>query len=389
MQHPSTLDASTLARLRQLAARFATRAPAHDRSGDIATENLAELHQAGLLGLSVPVAHGGRGAPLRDLVTVVATLAGGDPSTALIVAMQYLQHAAIAAAATWPEDLRRRVGESAVREGALLNALRVEPDLGTPSRGGRPATRLRREAGRWRLDGTKIYSTGSTALRWGLAWVSTDEDPFRTGQVLVDMRAPGIRIEPTWHQMGMRATGSNTVIFDNVTVPDDAIVDLRPPEAWKDGDSFTARWHAILVAALYDAVARSGRDWLVSFLHERVPSALGRPLATLPRFEMLLGEIDSLLMSNAAVLSHALSREEGGTLDLADANLAKYVMTENAIRATERAIAAIGNPGLSQDNPLERHYRDVLCGRIHTPQSDTALMLSGRKALNERLKTGA
>ncbi|POF63267.1 acyl-CoA dehydrogenase [Novacetimonas maltaceti] len=371
----------TQAELRALAARFATRAPAHDRSGEIATENLAELQQAGLLGLSVPRAFGGQAAPLRDIVTVVATLAQGDPSTALIVGMQYLQHAAIAASDTWPEALRRRVGESAVREGALLNALRVEPDLGTPSRGGRPATRIRRDAQGWRLDGTKIYSTGSTALRWGLVWVSTEEEPFRTGQVLVDMRAPGIHIERTWHQMGMRATGSNTVVFDNVRLPDDAIADLRAPEDWREKDSFVAIWHAIVIAALYDAVARSGRDWLVSFLHGRVPSGLGKPLATLPRFEVLLGEIEALLLPNTALLSHALAREEDGTLTLADANMVKYVMTENAIRATERAIAAIGNPALSQDNPLERHYRDVLCGRIHTPQSDTALMLSGRTAL--------
>ena len=119
----------------------------------------------------------------------------------------------------------------------------------------------------------------------------------------------------------------------------------------------------------------------MAFLHDRVPSGLGKPLATLPRFEMLLGEIEALLLPNTALLSHALTRQEDGTLTLADANMVKYVMTENAIRATERAIAAIGNPGLSQDNPLERHYRDVLCGRVHTPQSDTALMLSGRTAL--------
>ncbi|MNH41461.1 hypothetical protein D3C79_1029660 [compost metagenome] len=49
----------------------------------------------------------------------------------------------------------------------------------------------------------------------------------------------------------------------------------------------------------------------------------------------------------------------------------------------ELAIEAAGNPGLSRRNPLERHYRDVLCSRIHTPQDDVVLGQVGRAALAE------
>jgi alkylation response protein AidB-like acyl-CoA dehydrogenase len=45
-----------------------------------------------------------------------------------------------------------------------------------------------------------------------------------------------------------------------------------------------------------------------------------------------------------------------------------------------RAIAASGNPGLSRHNPLQRHYRDVLCGRVHTPQADVVLTGAGKTA---------
>ncbi|MNP85306.1 hypothetical protein D3C76_1849890 [compost metagenome] len=57
------------------------------------------------------------------------------------------------------------------------------------------------------------------------------------------------------------------------------------------------------------------------------------------------------------------------------------MVSRNAIQAVELAIEAAGNPGLSRRNPLERHYRDVLCSRIHTPQDDAVLGQVGRAAL--------
>lgn len=106
-----------------------------------------------------PAAKGG-GITLRQIAHIVARVAEGDPSTALILAMQYLQTLGIAASSTWPEDVREDVFESIVQSGALLNALRVEPELGTPTRGGIPATRVRRDGDRWLLSGRKIFSTG-------------------------------------------------------------------------------------------------------------------------------------------------------------------------------------------------------------------------------------
>jgi alkylation response protein AidB-like acyl-CoA dehydrogenase len=63
-----------------------------------------------------------------------------------------------------------------------------------------------------------------------------------------------------------------------------------------------------------------------------------------------------------------------------EGNLVKFTVTNNAISAVEKAIALTGNHGLDRRNPLERHYRDVLCGRIHTPQNDAILTEAGRAA---------
>ncbi len=365
----------------EMIGRFAARAAGYDRSGEIGFDNIGELREAGLLSLALPRAKGGAEIGLREVVRIVSKVAGGDPSTALILAMQYLQSGAIARSPAWADGVKDEVFTSIVRDGALINALRVEPDLGTPARGGIPATRIKYTDGVWRLNGRKIFSTGSSALKWGVVWAATDEEQPRVGQVLVPLDLPGVRIEKSWHQLGMRATGSDTFVFENVTVPERYLVSLVPYGAASPEPAILATWHAVVVAALYDAVARSGRDWLVSFLKTRVPSALGRPLSTLPRFHTVLGETDGLLLANEALIERALSREEAGFPGGVEAGQIRRLVTDNAIAAVSLAVAVTGNPGLSQDNPLERHYRNVLCGRIHTPQADVVLEGAGRAAL--------
>ncbi len=60
----------------------------------------------------------------------------------------------------------------------------------------------------------------------------------------------------------------------------------------------------------------------------------------------------------------------------------KSAVTNAAIDAVGKAVALIGNPGLTRTNPLERHYRNVLCGRVHTPQDDAVHAAAGRALLS-------
>lgn len=119
-----------------LARHFAQHAGEHDRNGEISFNNLASLRAAGLLGLAIPQGQGGLGADLRRVADIVARIARGDPSTALIFAMQCIHSAGVAGSPLWPQDVRAEVLRSVLQDGALINALRVEPDLGTPARGG-------------------------------------------------------------------------------------------------------------------------------------------------------------------------------------------------------------------------------------------------------------
>lgn len=367
--------------LASLSAQLASTAADYDRSGAFPQANFDLLHRHGLLALTVPTALGGLGGNLAQASQVIGAVARGEPSTALILVMQYLQHARLHSTQRWPVDLRVRVANDAVRDGALINALRVEPDLGTPARGGLPATLARRSAEGWRLSGRKIYSTGSHGLTWYAVWARSDDADPLVGVWLVHKDAPGIRIVEDWDHLGMRATCSHEIIFDDVLLPLDRAVSVSPLSApVPELDAVGMQWMAVLLSAVYDGVARSAREWLVGWLLERTPSNLGAPLASLPRFQEIVGHIDTLLFANRTLLDAAAHGRSAPD----SAGQLKFLVTGNAIRAVELAIEAAGNPGLDRRNPLQRHYRDVLCSRVHTPQNDTLLISAGKAAFTRR-----
>ncbi|OON82973.1 acyl-CoA dehydrogenase [Streptomyces tsukubensis] len=360
------------------------RADEHDREGTFPFEGVDLVHGAGLLTATVAARHGGPGAGLADTVRVLGALGAGDPAVALVTAMTLFIHAAEARTPGWPSAAYTGLLAESVAGPALVNALRVEPELGSPVRGGLPATTARRDGGDWVLTGRKIYSTGAVGLSRMLVFARTDEDPVRTGAFVVRAQSPGLTVEPTWDHVGLRASRSDDVVLDGVRVPKDDVIGLAEAGATPGArpDAVTGAWNALGLTALYLGVAGAARDWLTGFLHERVPTSLGAPLATLPRFQTAVGEIETALTGANTLVSALAAGVDAGDEEAAkQTGTAKVIGTRAAIGAVEQALSLTGNHGLTRANPLQRHYRDVLCSRVHTPQDDSVLIAAGRSAL--------
>lgn len=366
-----------------IAADLAADSAENDRSGRIAPRVFKEIARTGLLGLTVPKAHGGGGAGMQDTAEVLRILGKSDPSIALILAMHFIQHLILARDEGFPERLASKITQDAIRNGGLINALRVEPEQGSPARGGLPATVARKTNDGWRLTGRKIYSTGAPVLRWYLVWARTDEADARVGVFLVQADLPGTQVVETWDHLGLRASGSHDVLFDDVLIPSDHAVDLRKPAEWLKPDTIALVIHPVLTASIYDGIAQAARNWLLQFLTTRAPSSLGATLATLPRAQEVVGGIEAKLAVNARLIrSFSRDFDDGVVLTPGEAGIVKLTVTNNAVSVVEDALSLTSNRGLSRTNPLERHYRDVLCGRVHTPQDDSTKIAAGRVALN-------
>ncbi|UGT63149.1 acyl-CoA dehydrogenase family protein [Nocardia asteroides] len=362
-------------------ARIAELAPGHDAAGRFPAAAFELLRPTGVLALTVPVELGGLGKGIAEAVEVIERIGAADPSVGLILQWNYVNHLALRHPDNpWPRALAEQVLRSAATDGTLINGVNVERELGSLSRGGLPATTATRLAsGDWRIDGEKAYATGISGLSWFTVTASTAEPEPKIATFLLDRSARDWEVLPTWNHLGLRASDTQSVLFSGTVVPHARLVDLRDPKG-RPLPRPGRQALPLLLAANYNGVAIATRDWLVRYLHTRVPTALGAPLATVPRFHDRVGEIEAAIQTSRALLRQGVAALVAGERSPLF-GLAKHVATATAIRVTESALDLTGNPGLDRRNPLERHHRDAMVGRIHTPQSDAVLAQLGRDAI--------
>ncbi len=372
------VDASAGA-LAQLTATLAATADHYDRTAEFPWEPLKAVHEAGILTLGIAAEYGGRDIPVATLARVAQALGKGDPSVALLTCMTIFQHLQQARLRKWPDALYRKVVSESVARPVLLNAVRAEPELGAPARGGLPATKVTRTSAGWLLNGRKAYGTGAEGLAYHMVWAATGDDDPLVGHAIVPGDAPGIEVIRTWDHFGLRASSTHDVVYGNVEIPAENFPGVPAAQAAAESAGFGAS--GLVVIALYVGIARAAQEFFVMFANERVPSALGRPIATTERIQTIAGEIEAQLIAAEEILYGLAARIDAGDEDaMRRAGLAKLLVTRSIITAVQTAVAALGNPGLTRNNPLERHYRDIHCCRIHPPQ-DVALITAGRRVL--------
>lgn len=376
-----------LALAQPLAERFAERASRHDRDASFPMENIADLRASGLLGLTVPEEYGGMGADELDFALTLETLAWGDASTALAFGMHASNIGLLAEGRLWPDRFPALCREI-VENGAMLNAAQAEPELGSPSHGGVPATTAQPDGDGWRLNGRKIYTTGAPGLRYFivLAAIQAHDQPVQLGTFLVPNDAPGVRVEQTWDALALRASGSDDLLLENARLDPGALLDIRPVGAPDPRGALGLPWGAIALSAIYTGVALSARDEVAHFAATRVPTALGKPIGDLPTVRLKLGEIEALLLTSHRLLCGLAGDwvEQPGMRAVlrAQAPLVKSLTTNNAVRVTDLGLRVVGGAGLQRTMRLERLFRDVRAGLINAPLDDTALQNAGKAAVD-------
>ncbi|MFC1434055.1 acyl-CoA dehydrogenase family protein [Streptacidiphilus sp. N1-3] len=367
-RHPALADA--LARLPRVVDLLAARAEEHDRDACFPYQGIEAVHEAGLLTLTVSERYGGAGCGLADTVRVLTELGRGDPSVALVGALTLLTHAQQALAPYWPEAVYADLLADSVRGPALIGVLGPDDHRASPAPAGPAApaaeTTARRDGQDWRLTGRAPRVAGAEALAWMVVSARTGEEPGQTALFLVQGDAPGVQIEPTWDQLGLRATASHDVLFDDVLVGPEAVVHTSAPVLDRS-------WLDLALPAVHLGVARAARDWLLAAL---------RPGPQDGRLHAALGGIEVDLVT-AEELLHSLARriDEGDPEGPARTAAARIVATRAAIGAVEQAVALSGSAGLSRAHPLERHFRDVQHARGHGAGTQDLLAEAGRLAL--------
>ncbi|QJD84641.1 acyl-CoA dehydrogenase family protein [Cohnella herbarum] len=367
-----------IGKVEELAARFAERAPRHDREGSFPFENFADLREAGYLKSTVPQQFGGDGISLYELVLLQERLAYGDGSTALAVGWHLGQILHLRTTRKWPQDIFADLCRSVVKDGTMINTFASEAASGSPSRGGRPETTAIAADGGWRITGRKTYSTLSPILdRFVVSAYIPDEDC--ASDFLVE-RTDRVTVVETWDVLGMRATGSHDVALDDVFVGSDMRLSGKGTD---DGGGWLLH-----IPACYMGIAMAARDFALEFARSYRPNNLDAPIASLPSVQRSIGEMEVELRTARSLLYSAADRwdrEENNRPSLKpELGLAKYTVTNNAIKVVDLAMRIVGGTSLSRELPLERYYRDVRAGLHNPPMDNTVFQMLANASLNEK-----
>jgi alkylation response protein AidB-like acyl-CoA dehydrogenase len=345
-----------------LAPELAARAAEHDRDGSYPFEAIDALKAAGYFAAPVPVELGGLGvSSAHDLVVASSRLARGDASVAIgvnmhLVAVLNMERRREAAAAAG-EDRRARAFATSLDQIArcgLIFAAAVSERGQDLTRPGTIATRT--ESG-WRIDGRKWFCTMSpAATHLYVAVTCADEGRYAYATVPTD--APGVTVNDDWDALGMRASGSNSVTFDGVELPESGV---RGGFAAGDPMPYTER---NLVAGLFHASASLG-------IAEAADALARRRMPGDARARMLVADNAIDLAAARAALSRAAALIDDAADDVealfAESQAAKAFVNDASGRVVERALALSSGAGYLNGSPLARAYRDVMAATFMHP----------------------
>ncbi len=363
---PSEAQARVAALAREVARGVvAPAAREGDRTGRFPADVVREMGRVGLLGLSVPGDLGGAGAGAVAYALAVMEIAAADCSVAVTMAVTSMVGETIARFGTRAQALRccppLASGEWLAGAFALS-----EPQAGSDS--GALATRAARHPGGWVIEGEKQWITNGDLAGVVVVWARTDPAAGTRGisAFLVEQGAPGLRVGRHERKMGLRASSTVSLAFEDCFVPDSALLGapgdgFRIAMAALDGGriGIAAQATGTIAAALEAAVA-----------HARARRASGHAIGEIQAIELTLADTRTDHDAARLLTLRAAARKERALPFRREASMAKLFASEAAQRATARAVQIHGASGCTDAFPVERYLRDARVQTIYEGTSE-------------------
>ena len=388
-EHLRALDVA-----RAVAAEFRAVGAQHDRDNTFPHALVPVFRASGLPALTVPKRFGGWGADIATFARCVQILAEGDPACALAFNM----HLAVIGffRGMWGEAHQAEYFTGVAADGHLLDGAYSETRAGVMGLADTLAVPVE---GGYRVTGRKTWSTLALAAdfhtfnatitdRDGALPVDNAARVAREVMLICAASTPGVRIEKTWDAMGMRASGTETLVFENVFIPESAVVSRD----FRLGLFANLEWQTLSFASVYLGLARRAHQETLEILRtKRLGAVLGADdvrLRDQQRVQLGVGEMRMLLETAAATIeTTAVRLNEGRDIpDGLEARLAileipKVVCSEQALRVVDLGMRLVGGGSYRRGHILERLHRDARSGPFHPLTTDQALELLGQTEL--------
>ena len=359
------------ARARELAREvIAPRAAEVDRSEQYPWDNVRALTEAGLMGLTIPKAHGGPGGDFLDAALVIDEMAQACGVTGRIAVEANM--GAISAVMHYGSEAQKRLAAQLVLAGDKPAICITEPDAGSAA--SEMSTRADKRGDHYVINGEKHWITGGGVSRLHLVFARVfderGEEQGIGGFIAVRDETEGLVIGSREPSMGLRGIPETQVLFQDMAIP--AAHVLTPPGGFRRGFAeLMSAYNSQRVGAATVALGIADGAYRLALDYSQQREQFGRPICEFQGLQWMLADM-SIAIAAARLMIHKAAAGANPFPDATEAAQAKIFASEMAIRVTNDALQVHGAMGYSRKLPLERMARDA---RMFTIGGGTAQIL--------------
>lgn len=347
-----------------------------DREARFPKDVVKKLAGLGFMGMNVPEEYGGAALDTLSYILAVEEISRGDASVGVIMSVNNSLTCWPINAYGTPEQKERWLTPMA--KGEHLGAYCLsEPQAGTDA-AAQKTTAKKTDKG-WVLNGTKNWITNGASADTLVLMAMTDMSLGHKGisAFIVDAHASGVGIAHTEHKMGIRASDTAQMTFDDVEVGDDQLLG-EVGKGFKVAMT-TLDGGRIGIAAQALGIGQAALDHAVAYAKER--EQFGRPLAKFQAIQFKLADMASRLDAARLLTYRAAWTKDQTPRHSTESAMAKYMASNTAVYCAEEAVQIFGGNGYSKEYPVEKLMRDAKICDIYEGTTEVQKMVVGASLL--------
>jgi alkylation response protein AidB-like acyl-CoA dehydrogenase len=347
-----------------------------DQNATFPSALIGKLAELGMMGMIFPEKYGGAGFGYIEYATAIQELARVDGAVALTVAA----HTSLCTNHIFKcgTEEQRKKYVPALASGKKLGCWSLtEPEAGSDAAGTR--TRAERREDRWILNGAKTFTTNGSHADVCVAMAVTKPALGHHGisAFIIEKGTPGFRAGKTEHKMGMCASNTAEVIFEDCRIPGENLLG-------EEGQGFVDSLRVldggrISIAALAVGIAQGAFDAALRYSRQR--RQFGKPIAEFQGIQWKLADMATEIEAACLLTMQACRLKNQGRPVTKEASMAKLFAGETAVRVVGEALQIHGGYGFLKDYPIEKFYRDVKLCTIGEGTSEIQRLIIARHLL--------
>src|SRR5712672_654704 len=347
-----------------------------DEANHFPLETIKELGRMGVLGMIFPAEYGGAGLGYVEYVIAIEELSRVDGSVGITVAAHNSlcsNHIFLAG-----DEGQKTKYIPRLASGELLGAWGLtEPGSGSDAGGARMSATRKKDG--WVLNGTKTFITNGTYADVSVVIAVTDKAAHTHGlsAFIVEKGAKGFRSGKKENKLGLRASDTSEMIFEDCFVPAENLLG-------KEGDGFIDAMKVldggrISIAALSLGIGHGAYDCALKYSKER--KQFGKAIGEFQAIQWKLADMATEIDAAMLLTLRAAAMKDAGMKTTQESSMAKLYASEVAVKCANEGVQIHGGYGFIKDYPAEKFYRDVKLCTIGEGTSEIQRLVIARQLL--------